>query len=80
MEMVSLCCVMAILHFKIVMPMQWLAGNTHFLGQCGIDWSPRSMGKAIDALEAAMMVIEKDVSNYLDEDFMNNIFYWFLSV
>lgn len=65
---------MAILHFKIVMPMRWLAGNTHFLGQCGIDWSPRSMGKAIDALEAAMMVIEEDGSKYLDEHFMNNIF------
>ena len=74
MEMVSLCHVMAILHFKIVMPMRWLAGNTHFLAQCGIDWSPHSMGKAIDALETAMMVIEEDGSKYLDEHFMNNIF------
>ena len=52
-EMVALCRVMAILFFKIVMPLQWLSGNTHFLGQCGFDWSVRSMGKALDALEAA---------------------------
>ena len=51
-----------------------VAGNTHFLGQCGIDWLPRSMGKAIDALDPAMMVIEEDGSKYLDENFMNNIF------
>ena len=49
-EMVALCRVMAILHFKICMPMWWLAGNTHFLGRMGFDWSSRSMGKAIDAL------------------------------
>ena len=73
-EMVSLCCVMARLHFKIVMPMGWLAGNSHFLGCCGIDWSRCSMGKAIDALNVSMMGIEEDGSSYLDEDFMNNIF------
>ena len=30
-EMVALCRVMAILHFKICMPLRWLAGNTHFV-------------------------------------------------
>jgi hypothetical protein len=57
-EMVSLCRVMAILHFKVCMPMRWLAGNTHALGQTGYDWSARSMGKAIDALHDALMKIE----------------------
>jgi hypothetical protein len=74
MEMVALCRIMAILHFKICMPMRWLAGNTHHLGQIGYDWSARSMGKAIDALHDAMVEIEKDGSKLLDEDFMDSIF------
>ena len=72
--MVALCCVMAILYFKIVMPLRWLAGNTHTLGQVGYDWSTRSMGKAIDALHDALLEIESNGNLYLDEDFMNSIF------
>ena len=56
------------------MPMRWLAGNTHTLGQVGFDWSARSMGKAIDALHDAMMEIEKDGSLFLSEEFMDGIF------
>jgi hypothetical protein len=56
------------------MPMRWLSGNTHFLVRCGFDWSARSMDKAIDALEAAMIVIEADVSLYLNEEWMRKIF------
>ena len=74
MEMIALCRVMAILHFKICMPMRWLAGNTHHIGALGYDWSSRSMGKAIDALHDALVEIEKDGSKFLDEDFMNEIF------
>lgn len=73
-EMIALCRVMAILHYKICMPLRWLAGNTHFLGQTGYDWSARSMGKAIDSLERALEHIELDGKLYLDEDFMNEIF------
>ena len=73
-EMVALCRVMSILHFKICMPMRWLASNTHWLGQTGYDWSARSMGKAIDALHDAMVVIESDGSMFLNENFMNSIF------
>jgi hypothetical protein len=73
-EMVALCRVMAILYFKIVMPLRWLAGNTHTLGQVGYDWSTRSMGKAIDALHDALIQIESNGNLYLDEDFMNSIF------
>ena len=72
--MVALCRVMAILHFKICMPMRWLAGNTHSLGLCGYDWSSRSMGKAIDALHDALVKIMMDGRLYLDESFMNSIF------
>ena len=74
MEMISLCRVMAILHYKICMPMRWLAGNTHKIGSAGYNWSARSMRRPIDALHEAMLEVEKDGSNLLDEDFMNDIF------
>ena len=50
MEMISLCRVVAILYFKVCMPMCWLARNTHLLVSVGYGWSVRSIGKAIDAL------------------------------
>jgi hypothetical protein len=65
---------MAIIHFKISMPLRWLAGNTQFIGQQGYDWSTRSMGKAIDAFYEAMDKIESDGSLILNEQFMNAIF------
>ena len=73
-ELVSLCRVMAILHFKICMPLRWLAGNTHLLGQMGYDWSSQSMGKAIDALESTLVDIECNGELYLNEDYMSKIF------
>jgi hypothetical protein len=73
-EMVALCRSLAILHYTVCMPMRWLAGNTHFLGRCGFDWSARSMGKAIDALEVAMNDIMADGSLFLNEMYMRNIF------
>ena len=73
-EMVALCRLMAILHFKSCMPLRWLAGNTQYVGQLGYDWSTRSMGKAIDALFDAMLAIEEDGKLFLDEAFMNSVF------
>lgn len=73
-EMVALCRVMAVLHFKICMPMRWLAGNTHFLGRTGFDWSSRSMGKAIDSLYSACLELQQNGELYLNEEFMNAIF------
>ena len=54
--------------------MRWLAGNTHFLGRMGFDWSSHSMGKAIDALYNACVELQQNGDLYLDEDFMNAIF------
>ena len=54
--------------------MRFLAGNSHNIGAQGYDWSTRSMGNAIDALEKAMIEIETDGSKLLSEDFMGNIF------
>ena len=72
--MVALARVMAIIHYKIAMPMWWLAGNTHHMPAVGYDWSARSMGKAIDALHDVLVELVEDGSKFLDEDFMNNIF------
>jgi hypothetical protein len=74
MEMVSLSRLFSILHFTICMPMRFLAGQTHIIGSLGYDWSPKLMGKAIDAIEDAMMTIESDGSQFLDEAFMSSIF------
>lgn len=47
MEMIALCHVFAITHLCVVIPMRWLAGNSHFLGVVD-NWSIRSMmGRAI---------------------------------
>ena len=40
----------------------------------GCNWSPRSMGKALDALHDAMVEIDQDGENFLNEDFMVAIF------
>ena len=71
-EMIALTRVFAIVHFSIVMPMRWLAGNTHHLG--AQNWSVRSMGKAIDALHDALVELETDGSLFLNEIFMKGIF------
>ena len=74
MEMVALSRIMAIVHYKIAMPMRWLAGSTHNMYAVGYDWSARSIGKEIDALHDAMVEIEKDGKQFLDKTFMNAIF------
>ena len=74
MEMVALARVMAIVHYKIALPMRWLAGNTHHMHAVGYDWSARSMGKAIDALHDALVEVANDNTKFLDHDFMSNMF------
>ena len=44
-----------VLHFTVCMPMGWLAENTHNVGARGYNWYLLSMGKAIYALEEAMV-------------------------
>jgi len=73
-EMVALSRLFSILHFSVCMPMRFLAGQTHNIGALGYDWSPLSMGKAIDAIENAMTKIQSDGSKFLEEDFMSAIF------
>ena len=54
--------------------MRWLAGNTHFLGQTGFNWSSRSMGKTLDALHSACIELQQNGDLFLTKDFMNAIF------
>ena len=70
MEIVLICWVMSILHFKICMSRLLLAGNTHLMGQTGFDWLCFSMRKAIDALENALIKIQSDDELFLNEEFM----------
>ena len=74
MEMIALSRVFAILHFSICMPMRFLAGNSHSIGASGYQWSALSMGKAVDALEIAMIAVHDDCTKFLDENFMNSNF------
>ena len=62
----------SILFISVALPMRWLAGKSHALGEC--NWSVRSMGRIIDTLEAKMMELEGDPAKHADEGFMMNIF------
>ena len=73
-EMIAFTRVFAIFYFTVCMPMRWLSDNTHNVGARGYNWSLMSMGKAIYALEEAMVKIEDDGALFLDEAFMSNIF------
>ena len=73
-EMVALARTMSNIHFKIAMPMCWIAGSTHHMHVAGYDWSARSMDKAIDALHDGLVEFEKEGKKILDETFMNSLF------
>ena len=72
MEMIAQLRVASILHLGVVLPMRWLAGNTHKLAKYG--WGERSMGKAIALLHDAFVEIQSDGSLLLEQDFIMNIF------
>ena len=68
MKYFTLCCIFAIVHFCIVVPMRWLAGNTHHLG--AQDWSNQFTGRAVDTLHDAAIEIKDNGSLFLNEQFM----------
>ena len=72
MEMIAQLRVASILHLAVVIPMRWLAGNTHKLFEYG--WGERSMERAIKLLHDAFIEIQGDGSLLLEEDFIMNIF------
>lgn len=72
MEVVAQLRVASILHISVVVPMRWLAGNTHTLAHR--EWGERSMGRVIDILYNAFDEIKDCGELFLDLDFMMNIF------
>ncbi len=72
MEMIAQLRVASILHLAVVIPMRWLAGNTHKLVEYG--WEERSMGRAIAMLHDAFVEIQGDGSLLLEEEFVMHIF------
>ena len=57
-ETIALCRLFDILYFTVCIPIRFLAGNTHHIGAVEYNWSPRSIGKSLDALHDAMVDIE----------------------
>jgi hypothetical protein len=72
MEMIVQLRVASILHLAVVIPMRWLAGNTHKLSEYG--WGERSRGRAITFLHDAFVDVQGDGALMLDENFIMNIF------
>jgi hypothetical protein len=71
-EMVAQAQLLAIMYLSIILPLQWLAGNTHLLLSYG--WGARSMGHALEVLQEKVMLIKEEPELILDESFMMNIF------
>ncbi len=72
MEVVAQLRVASILFLAVVVPMRWLAGNTHKLSHR--QWGERSMGRAIDLLYSAFAKIQGNGSLFLDYEFIMTIF------
>ncbi len=72
MEIIAQLRVASILHLAVVIPMRWLAGNTHKLSEYG--WGEHSMGRAITLLHDAFVEVLGDGALLLEENFIMKIF------
>ena len=70
-EMIAQSRVYSILNFTIVILMRYLVGCTHKLGK--YDWSPRSLDRICDTLEAIMKEIIIDPTKFRKEVYIMNI-------
>jgi hypothetical protein len=75
-EMAAQARLLAIMYLSIILPLRWLAGNTHTLAS--FHWGARSMGRALDVLREKVLEIEASPNLILDEHFMMNIFAQFM--
>ena len=73
-EMLAATRVATIIDLFISKPIRWLAGRTALIKTKGDHWSPASMARVVDYLEAALVEIEKDGAKLLDESFLMSIF------
>ena len=63
---------LSIVHYAIIVPFRWLAGNSHTLSEYG--WSVRSMGRAVDIIFDSMTMLANEPEKLIDESFMMHIF------
>ncbi len=71
-EMIAQLHIASIVFMAVVVPIRWLAGNTHELTHR--NWLERSMGRAVDLMYNAFVEVESDGELMLDEDFIMGIF------
>lgn len=71
-EVIAQLRVASIMYLSVIVPLRWLAGNTHKLAHR--NWGERSMGKALDLLHESFVKIRSDPSLLLKEPFIMNIF------
>ena len=64
--------VASILHLAVVLPMRWLAGDSHKLSEYG--WGERSMGRALTLLHDAFVDVQGVGALLFDENFIMTIF------
>ena len=72
METIAQLRIASILYLSVIIPMRWLAGNTHKLAHR--NWGEKSMGRALDLIYHAFVKIQADGSLLLIYDFIMNIF------
>ena len=65
-----------IIHITIYLTIRWLADNYHILDD--YNWSVRSIGIMVDALETVLEAIEEEGLIILNGEFMMGIFQWIM--
>ncbi len=72
MEVIAVLRIASIMYLSVIVPMRWLAGNTHKLAHR--KWGERSMGKVIDMLHSAFIKIQDEPPLLLDFEYIRHIF------
>jgi hypothetical protein len=72
MEVIAQLRVASVMFLAVIVPMRWLAGNTHKLAHR--NWGERSMGRAIDLLHVAFIKVREEPQLILDYEFIMTIF------
>jgi len=75
-EMAAQARLLAIMYLFFILPLRWLAGNTHKLAS--FQWGARSMGRALDVLREKVLQFKANPNLILDEYYMMKIFDQFL--
>jgi hypothetical protein len=72
MEVIAVLHVAAIMYLAVIVPMRWLAGNTHKFAHR--KWGECSMGRAIDMLHSAFIEVQDAPSLFFDFEYVMHIF------